>query len=190
MKLTGFWFESDWYFCNITKSGWFWKRLSRKKVLTNHFLKSLQKQAYTDVLQNRFFRNFSIFTGKHLCWSLFLIKLQAYFNTCFLVNIAKCFDSKSPVASVDLLFLIKSNVGWFLLKMVDLLIVRVIYTLVETIQTRFYWSTCTSQKLVQSKPLQQRLFVLILAFLQCRQAFVHYLMSIILICKVPRGFIK
>ena len=24
------------------------------------------------------FMNFSIFTGKHLCWSLFLIKLQAF----------------------------------------------------------------------------------------------------------------
>ena len=75
-------FESDWYFCNITKSGWFWKRLFKMKVLINHFLKSLQKQAYGDVLQNRFFRNFPIFTGKHLCWSFFLIKLQAYFNTC------------------------------------------------------------------------------------------------------------
>ena len=60
-------------------------------------------------------------------------------HMCFLVNIAKFFDSKSPVASVDLLFLIKSNVGWFLLKMVDLLIVHVIYTLfVETIPTHFY----------------------------------------------------
>ena len=38
----------------------------------------------------------------------------------FLVNIAKFFDSKSPVASVDLLFLIKSNVKQFLLKKVDL----------------------------------------------------------------------
>ena len=44
----------------------------------------------------------------------------------FLVNIAKVFDIKSPAASVDLLFLIKSNVGWFLLKRVDLVIVRVI----------------------------------------------------------------
>ena len=44
---------------------------------------------------------------------------------CFLVNIANFFDSKPPVASVDLLFLIKSNVGWFLLKRVDLVIVRV-----------------------------------------------------------------
>ena len=43
----------------------------------------------------------------------------------FLVNIAKFFNSKPPVASVDLLFLIKGNVGWFLLKRVDLLIVGV-----------------------------------------------------------------
>ena len=33
------------------------------------------------------FKNFAIFTGKHLCWSLFLIKLQAF--RCFPVNIAK-----------------------------------------------------------------------------------------------------
>ena len=86
---------------------------------------------------------------------------------CFLVNIAKFFDSKSPVASVDLLFLIKSNVGWFLLKRVDLVIIHVIYTLlVETISTRFYWLTCRNQKLVQNKPLQQRLFDLILGFWQ------------------------
>ena len=85
------WFKSDWYFCNITKSGWLWKRLSWKKVLINHFLKSLQKQACTDVLQNRFFRNFPIFTGKHLCWSLFLIKLQAYFNTCVFLWILRNF---------------------------------------------------------------------------------------------------
>ena len=45
---------------------------------------------------------------------------------CFLVSIAKFFESKSPMVFVDLLFLIKSNVGWFLLKRVDLVIVRVI----------------------------------------------------------------
>ena len=45
-------------------------------------------------------------------------------HMCFLVNIAKFFDSKSPVASVDRLFLI--NVRRFLLKKVDLVIVRVI----------------------------------------------------------------
>ena len=58
---------------------------------------------------------------------------------CFFVNIAKRFDNKAPVASVDLLFLIKSNLGWFLLQRVDLVILSVIYTLlVETIPTRFY----------------------------------------------------
>ena len=43
---------------------------------------------------------------------------------CFLVNIAKFFYSKSLVASVDRLFLIKSNVSRFLLKRVDLVMVR------------------------------------------------------------------
>ena len=47
------WFESDLYLCNITRSGWFSKRLSRNKVLNNHFLKSVPKQLYADVLQNR-----------------------------------------------------------------------------------------------------------------------------------------
>ena len=46
------WFESNWYFSEITESWWFWKRLSRKKVLNNHFLKSLQNHPYPDVLQN------------------------------------------------------------------------------------------------------------------------------------------
>ena len=36
-----------------------------------------QKQPYADVLQTPVNRNFVIFTRKHLCWSLFLIKLQA-----------------------------------------------------------------------------------------------------------------
>ena len=35
------------------------------------------------------------------------------------------FDRKAPVASGDLLLLTKSNVRWFLLKRVDLVIVRV-----------------------------------------------------------------
>ena len=49
------------------------------------------------------------------------------------------FDRKPSVAPDDLLFLTKSNVRWFLLKSVDLVIVRVIYILsIETIPTRFY----------------------------------------------------
>ena len=52
------------------------------------------------------FKNFAIFTGKRLCWSLFLIKLQAFceyyevFNNSF-------FYRTSPVAtSADVLFYI------------------------------------------------------------------------------------
>ena len=138
------------------------------------------------------FRNFPIFTRKHLCLSFFLIKLQTSqpptlpktdFNTGVFLWILrnfyeKLFDRKPPVASVDLLFLIKSNVALFLLKRVDL---------VETIPTRLYRFTCRNQKFVRSKPLQQRLFVLILGFWQYRQVFVHYLMSILMICKLTRG---
>ena len=129
------------------------------KVLINLFQKSLQKQAWADVLQNCFFRNFPIFTGT---------VLEPVFNKvtgllqymCFLVNIAKFFDSKSPVASVDLLFLIKSNVGWFLLKSIDLVIVRVIIS--RNHSNSFYLLTCRNEKPAQNKPLQQRLFDLII----------------------------
>ena len=38
---------------------------------------NLQKQLLSDVLQIGVFKSFAIFTQKHLCWSLFLIKLQA-----------------------------------------------------------------------------------------------------------------
>ena len=44
----------------------------------------------------------------------------------FLVNITKFFDGKSLVASADRLLIIKRNVRWFLLKRVNLVIVRVI----------------------------------------------------------------
>ena len=77
----------------------------------------------------------------------FLIKLQAFkrdltqvFSREYCKMFTKSFFDRNPlVASVDLLFLTKSNVGWFLLKRVDLVIVPVIYTLlVETIPTHFY----------------------------------------------------
>ena len=59
------WLKSDWQFCNITKSGWFWKRLSRNKVQHSHFNRT-QTFFKISVL-----RNFPIFTGKHLLQSLF-----------------------------------------------------------------------------------------------------------------------
>ena len=82
-------FESDWYFCNITKSGW-----------NNHFLKSLQKQPYADVqFKIGVFKNFPVFPGKHLCWNLFFKKnpgLQVCSfvkkrlqHRCFFTNIEK-----------------------------------------------------------------------------------------------------
>ena len=60
---------------------------------------------------------------------------------CFLVNIAKFFDSKSPVASVDLLFLIKKKQCETVSteKGRSCHSTRYLNTLlVETISTRFY----------------------------------------------------
>ena len=37
-----------------------------------------QKQAPEVFYKEAFLKNFAIFTGKHQCWSLFLIKLQAF----------------------------------------------------------------------------------------------------------------
>ena len=51
------WFDSDWYFCYITESGWFWKRLSRNKL---HFYeKETPRQVfsseYNEISWNSFF---------------------------------------------------------------------------------------------------------------------------------------
>ena len=65
------WFESDWHFCNITESRWFSKRLSRKKVLNNHFLKSYQKRPFADVLKIGVLRNFAVHRKKSVLEFLF-----------------------------------------------------------------------------------------------------------------------
>ena len=54
-----FWVESDCYFCNITESGWFWKRLSRNKVLKHHFVKSVSThtQMFFKIGVSQKFRN-------------------------------------------------------------------------------------------------------------------------------------
>ena len=64
------WFVSDWYFYNITKSWWFWKRrMSKRKVRNNHFRSSRTKMFFKiDVLR---FRNIHT---KMSVLSLFLIK--------------------------------------------------------------------------------------------------------------------
>ena len=38
------------------------------------------KQLFADLLQNSVLKTFAIFTWKHLCWSLFLTMLQAYYK--------------------------------------------------------------------------------------------------------------
>ena len=85
------WFESDWYFCNITESGCFRKPLSRKKVSNNHFVKSVQKQPYADLLQNRCFAKIS--QQENTCVGVCVEELQLYVketqDRCFPVNIAK-----------------------------------------------------------------------------------------------------
>ena len=40
-------------------------------------LKSVSSIDYLEAVTGGVLKNFVIFTGKHLCWSLFLIKLQA-----------------------------------------------------------------------------------------------------------------
>ena len=39
-----------------------------------------QKQLFADLLQNSVLKTFAIFTWKHLCWSLFLTMMQAYYK--------------------------------------------------------------------------------------------------------------
>ena len=67
----------------------------KRKKRNSHFV---QKQWFADVLQIGALKKFTIFTRRHLCWSLFLIKLQDFRpatllkklqDRCFLVNIAK-----------------------------------------------------------------------------------------------------
>ena len=41
----------------------------------------LQRQPFVDVLQNKIFKNFAICTGKNLCWSFFVTKMQAFRST-------------------------------------------------------------------------------------------------------------
>ena len=109
------------------------------------------------------FRNFTTFVLESLYnkgLQLYLKQASTQVFSCEDCEIfTKSFvDRKPPATSVDLLFLTKSSVEWFVLKREDLVIVCVIDTLfVETIPTRFYWLTCRNQKLVQSKPLHQGL---------------------------------
>ena len=91
------WFESDWYLCFESDS-------PEKKVPNIYFLKLVQRQPYPDVLLY-----FVIFTRKETSTQMFSCEYCEILTNSF-------FYRTPPVASVDLLFLIKNNVGWFLLK--------------------------------------------------------------------------
>ena len=117
-------------------------------------------QAYTDVLQNRFFRNFPIFTGKHLCWSLYLKKTSAHVFSCEYCEIVWQYTSggiyRSSLLNQRQYGMVYTKKGRSRHSSYTLL--------VETISTRFYWLTCRNQKLAQNKAPQQSLFHLILRF--------------------------
>ena len=85
----------------ITPTSLLRKNLTYSSIFKVYFKKSFAtakaslvfiKSRYRSSRSQMFFKigvlkNFAMFTGKHLCWSLFLIKLQAF--RCFSVNIAK-----------------------------------------------------------------------------------------------------
>ena len=51
------------------------------------------------------FKNFANFTGKHLCWSLFLIKLQAFRSSNLFYRTPPVAASKMFFSSVDMFFM-------------------------------------------------------------------------------------
>ena len=165
-------FESDWYFCNNTESGWFWKELSRSKVPNNHFVKSVLKQPFADVFQNRCLTKIS--QQKSTCAEDSFLTLQPWKSEtlwkkklqhrCFPVNIAKfsrtvflkntsgdcfCKFHKVTVVRHPSFRNQKHNVGCFLLKGLYIFSWILLYIfLLETISRRFCWLTCRNQNLV------------------------------------------
>ena len=53
------------------------RNFSEQLFKTSFLNLRVKKNSFADILQNGALKNFVNFTGKHLCWSLFLIKLQA-----------------------------------------------------------------------------------------------------------------
>ena len=82
------------------------KATVQEQSFYSHFLQSVQKQTYTDVLQNRFFLNFS--TVKHLCWRLFLIKLEKEEAP---LQVFSC--EHSEIFSNSFLYRTTTSGGWF-----------------------------------------------------------------------------
>ena len=107
------WFESDWYFWNITDSGWFWKRLSRNKVPNNHFVKSSEAAVRRCSFFNKVARlKVCTFMKRRLQHVFSCECCKIFENSIF--NLRWLLLSVSTVqywTSVDLLFVIK-NTMW------------------------------------------------------------------------------
>ena len=56
------------------------------KVQIQKFVLKIRSSHQRCSIKKAVLKNCSIFTGKHLCWSLFLIKVQAYSNGCICKN--------------------------------------------------------------------------------------------------------
>ena len=134
-------------------------------------LRKFSSESRTQILfKTDVFRNFPIFTEKKLCWSHFLIKLQALwpatlfkrdFNTgvflWILWNFYEKLSCKKTSGSICRSSLLnEKQCGMFSPKKGRSgHSTRFLRIISRTISTRFYWLTCRNQKLVQSKPLQQ-----------------------------------
>ena len=103
------------------KSGCLWKLLSRNKVLNNHFLKSLHDQPYAIFFN---FLEISQYSQESIC---IRVSSEQLFSCEYCEVFTNNFFYRTPtVTSLHLLFLIKNNVGWFLVEMLADLI-RVSY---------------------------------------------------------------
>ena len=139
-------------------------KVTLQKESPNQSLPKVSSEAAVlDVLQNCFLEISQCF--QELRWSLFLIKLQAYFNTCVFLWILQnkisggiCWSSLLNQKQCGMVSTKKGRSCHSTCYLNTLL--------VETISTRVYRLTCRNQKLVQNKPLQQRLFDLVLGFWQ------------------------
>ena len=76
---------------DLTYYGLFYEEFRWCKGISCFYQKQMQRQHSQMFFKIGVLKNFAIFTGKYLCWSLFLTKLQGF--RCFPVNIAKIFKS-------------------------------------------------------------------------------------------------
>ena len=91
-----------------------WKKSDLRKVFFDYFWLAISIQPLEVFDQKAVLKNFAIFTGRHLCWSLFLIngnfikkRLQ---HSCFPVNIVKFIRT----------LILKNSCKWLLISILSL----------------------------------------------------------------------